>query len=60
MYEKMFHKKSYLLKKTTSYSFQDDKEEQRVSLLQAGRLNLAMCMIKISDWLEARNLCDKV
>lgn len=41
-------------------SLKDDKEEQRVSLLQAGRLNLAMCMIKISDWLEARNLCDKV
>merc|ERR1712107_382656 len=38
----------------------DDKEETRVSLLQAGRLNLAMCMIKMSDWLEARNLCDKV
>lgn len=41
-------------------SLKDDKEETRVSLLQAGRLNLAMCMIKMSDWLEARNLCDKV
>lgn len=41
-------------------SLKDDKEENRVELLQAGRLNLAMCMIKISDWLEARNLCDKV
>ena len=41
-------------------SLKDENEDTRISLLQAGRLNLAMCMIKNSDWLEARNLCDKV
>ncbi len=41
-------------------SLRDEKEEERASLLQAGRLNLAMCKIKVNDWLEARNLCDKV
>ena len=59
----MFHKQIFKHFSSTYLHityFQDDKEEQRVSLLQAGRLNLAMCMIKISDWLEARNLCDKV
>ena len=28
--------------------------------MQAGRLNLAMCMIKMNNWIDARNLCDKV
>ena len=42
------------------FSFKGDKEEERASLLQAGRLNLAMCKIKVNDWMEARNLCDKV
>jgi len=41
-------------------SLKDEKEVQRSSLLQAGRLNLAMCKIKVNDWMEARNLCDKV
>ena len=41
-------------------SLKDQKEEERVNLLQAGRLNLAMCMIKMNKWIEARNLCDKV
>lgn len=41
-------------------SLKGDKEEERASLLQAGRLNLAMCKIKVNDWMEARNLCDKV
>jgi len=41
-------------------SLKDEKENQRKSLLQAGRLNLAMCSLKKSKWIEARNLCDKV
>ena len=41
-------------------SLKDEKEVERANLLQAGRLNLAMCKIKINDWLEAKNLCDKV
>ena len=41
-------------------SLKDEKEVERASILQAGRLNLAMCKIKINDWLEAKNLCDKV
>lgn len=43
-----------------NFSLKDEKEAERASLLQAGRLNLAMCMIKMNDWVEARNLCDKV
>merc|ERR1712098_151857 len=27
--------------------------------LQAGRLNLAMCYLKMSKWIEARGICDK-
>ena len=41
-------------------SLKDEKEAERASLLQAGRLNLAMCKIKVNDWMEVRNLCDKV
>lgn len=41
-------------------SLKDQKEEERVLILQAGRLNLAMCMIKMNNWIDARNLCDKV
>ena len=41
-------------------SLRGDMEEERASLLQAGRLNLAMCKIKVNDWIEAKNLCDKV
>jgi tetratricopeptide (TPR) repeat protein len=29
-------------------------------LLQAGRLNLAICYLKLNNWIEARNVCDKV
>ena len=28
--------------------------------IQAGRLNLAMCHLKMSQWIEARGVCDKV
>lgn len=41
-------------------SLKDDKENESKSLLQAGRLTLAMCSLKKSKWIEARNLCDKV
>lgn len=41
-------------------SLKGEKEQERSALLQAGRLNLAMCMIKLNLWIEARNLCDKV
>jgi len=41
-------------------SLKDEKENERKSLLQAGRLNLAMCSLKQNKWIEARNLCDKV
>lgn len=41
-------------------SLKDEKENERKSLLQAGRLNLAMCYLKQSKWIETRNLCDKV
>lgn len=41
-------------------SLKDEKEEERKSLLQAGRLNLAMCHLKQEEWIEARNVCDKV
>jgi FK506-binding protein 4/5 len=41
-------------------SLKGDKETERKALLQAGRLNLSMCKIKVGDWIEARNLCDKV
>jgi tetratricopeptide (TPR) repeat protein len=35
-------------------------EEERKSLLLAGRLNLAMCLLKQNEWIEARNMCNKV
>jgi len=41
-------------------SLRDEKEVERANVLQAGRLNLAMCKIKVNDWLEAKYLCDKV
>jgi len=41
-------------------SLKDEKENERKSLLQAGRLNLAMCYLKQNKWIETRNLCDKV
>jgi len=41
-------------------SLKDEKEDERKDLLQAGRLNLAMCHLKGEEWIEARNVCDKV
>ena len=41
-------------------SLQGEKEDDRKAVLQAGRLNLAMCYLKLNDWIEARNVCDKV
>lgn len=41
-------------------SLKDTQEEERKALLQAGRLNLAMCYLKTGDWILARNICDKV
>lgn len=41
-------------------SLNGDSEEARRSLLQAARLNLAMCHLKKANWIEARNICDKV
>lgn len=41
-------------------SLKDEKEQERKSLLQAGRLNMAMCCLKQSQWIEARDLCDKI
>lgn len=35
-------------------------EEERRDLLRAGRLNLAMCYIKLGRWMEARDTCTKV
>lgn len=41
-------------------SLKGEQEESRKSILQAGRLNLAMCYLKNNEWIEARNICDKV
>jgi len=41
-------------------SLKDEAEVERKSLLQAGRMNLALCKMKLQDWIEARNLCSKV
>jgi len=40
-------------------SLKGASEEDRKTLLQAGRLNLAMCYLKMSKWIDARNVCDK-
>lgn len=40
-------------------SLKGESEEERKALLQAGRLNLAMCHLKMLQWIEARNVCDK-
>jgi len=40
-------------------SLKGTPEEERKELLQAGRLNLAMCYLKTSKWIEARGVCDK-
>merc|ERR1712117_1008101 len=36
-------------------SLKDEKEEERKELLQAGRLNLAMCHLKREEWIAARD-----
>jgi len=40
-------------------SLKGEAEQERKNLLQAGRLNLAMCYLKLSKWIEARGVCDK-
>lgn len=41
-------------------SLKGAEEDERKSLVQAGRLNLAICHLKLANWIEARNVCDKV
>lgn len=41
-------------------SLKGDEETERRSLLQAGRLNLTACYLKQQEWIEARDLCDKI
>jgi len=41
-------------------SLKGEKEESRRTMLQAGRMNLTMCLLKSGDWIEARDLCEKV
>lgn len=41
-------------------SLKGDIEEERKNLLLAGRLNMAMCLLKQNEWIEARNMCNKV
>jgi len=40
-------------------SLKGDSEVERKNLLQAGRLNLCQCYLKLGKWIEARNVCDK-
>lgn len=40
-------------------SLKGDSEAERKSILQAGRLNLALCYLKMDKWIEARAVCDK-
>jgi len=41
-------------------SLKGPKEDTRKQMLQAGRMNLSMCLLKSEDWIEARDMCDKV
>jgi len=41
-------------------SLKGDEEIERKDLLQAGRLNAALCYLKLNDCLGARDLCTKV
>lgn len=41
-------------------SLKGEVEEERKDLLLAGRLNLAMCLLKQNEWIDARNMCSKV
>jgi len=36
-----------------------EAEAERKNILQAGRLNLALCYLKMSKWIKAREVCDK-
>ena len=36
-----------------------EPEAERKILLQAGRLNLALCYLKLGNWIQARVVCDK-
>merc|ERR1712002_1291842 len=40
-------------------SLKGESEAERKSLLQAGRLNLALCYLKLGNWIQARVVCDK-
>jgi len=40
-------------------SLKGESEAERKSILQAGRLNLALCYLKMDKWIEARAVCDK-
>ena len=41
-------------------SLKGEKEDERRAILQAGRLNLSMCFLKMEQFIEARDVCDKV
>merc|ERR1711936_594960 len=38
-------------------SLKGESEAERKNLLQAGRLNLALCYLKLGKWIEARAVC---
>jgi len=40
-------------------SLRGDAETDRKELLQAGRLNMALCYLKLGKWIEARGACEK-
>ena len=35
-------------------------ETERKNLVQAGRLNIALCWMKLKEWKEAKDFCTKV
>nr|QBH73895.1 fk506-binding protein [Thermobia domestica] len=39
--------------------YDDDKDQERKTLLLAGHLNTAMCHLKLKDFIEAREQCSK-
>ncbi len=41
-------------------SLKGEIEEERKDLMLAGRLNIAMCLLKQNKWIEARDMCNKV
>jgi len=41
-------------------SLKGEKEDSRRAMLQAGRMNLSMCLLKSGEWIDARDLCEKV